>query len=163
MAPENGIGQSLRRKIHTHLIRRDRCGQDTSVTGQNITTIGFDGFPFIDAALSLLTQLLAIRTVLDVGNSHRNGYTYGKEDDIQPSHTGQNTLFDIGFTRLCHSYLSIILGGMSDSSNGIPRSSSCLMISLWRVWVIRIDEIVNERERSSLTCSVKRSWRRCNF
>ena len=38
----------------------------------------------------------------------------------------ENTLFDIGFTQLCHSYLSIILGGVSDSSNGIPRSSSCL-------------------------------------
>ena len=157
MAPEDGIGQPLRRKIHTHLIRWDRCGQDPSVTSQNIATIGFDDLPFIDAALPLLTQLLAIGAVLDVGNPHRNGYTYGKEDNVQPPHAGQNTLFDIGFTRLCHSYLSIILGGVSDSSSGMPRSSSCLMISLWRVWVMRIDEIVNERERNSLTCSVNRS------
>lgn len=51
----------------------------------------------------------------------------------------------------------MILGGVSDSWSGIPRASSSLMISLWRVAVIRIDERVSERERSSLICSEIRS------
>jgi len=55
------------------------------------------------------------------------------------------------------------LGGVSDSWSGIPRASSSLMISLWRVAVIRIDERVSERERSSLICSEIRSCRRCSF
>lgn len=54
-------------------------------------------------------------------------------------------------------YFSITFGGLSDSSSGIPRSSSSRIISLCRVEIILSDDTVSDRALSSLTCSVRRS------
>ena len=48
----------------------------------------------------------------------------------------------------------MIFGGLTNSSSGMPRSSSSRMISLCRVAIIRCDEMVSDCARSSLTRAV---------